>query len=139
MRSISLTRRQVQELTTIAIDALPNEGCAFLLGDNDSAEKVAAIHPMQNIDQSPVSFSMDPAQVLDIYNHADNKGMQVTAIFHSHPAKPSPSSTDIRFMQINPVVWLIYSTTEYQLKAFVYDDDAEMVKEIAILFVDAKE
>jgi hypothetical protein len=32
-------------------------------------------------------------------------------------------------MEINPVVWLIYSTTEWQLKAYVYD---EYVKEVTI-------
>jgi hypothetical protein len=35
-------------------------------------------------------------------------------------------------MEINPVVWVIYSTTERQLKAFVYDDDEELIKEIDI-------
>jgi hypothetical protein len=35
-------------------------------------------------------------------------------------------------MEINPVVWIIYSTTESQLKAFVYDDD-ELIKEIDII------
>jgi hypothetical protein len=34
-------------------------------------------------------------------------------------------------MEINPVVWVIYSTTESQLKAFVYDDE-EFIKEIDI-------
>jgi hypothetical protein len=37
-------------------------------------------------------------------------------------------------MEINPVIWLIYSTTESQLKAFVYDDD-DIVEEIAIAIV----
>lgn len=57
--------------------------------------------------------------------------MEVIAIFHSHPAKAWPSSTDIRFMEINPVVWVIYSTTESQLKAFLYDDH-EFIREIDI-------
>ena len=37
-------------------------------------------------------------------------------------------------MEINPVIWLIYSTTENQLKAFVYDDNY-IVEEIAIAIV----
>src|SRR5918992_380281 len=70
----------------------------------------------------------------DAYNLAESKGMQVIAIFHSHPAKPWPSSTDIKFMEINPVVWVIYSTTESRLKAFVYDDD-DFIKEIDIRII----
>ena len=128
MKTISLTAAQIRQLVGIAKDALPNESCAFLLGHND---KVAKILPMRNIDESPVTFSIEPTELLHAYNLAESKGMQVIAIFHSHPAKPWPSSTDIKFMEINPVVWVIYSTTESQLKAFVYDDD-EFIKEIDI-------
>ena len=129
MKTISLTAAQIRQLVGIAKDALPNESCAFLLGHND---KVAKILPMRNIDESPVTFSIEPAELLYAYNLAESKGMQVIAIFHSHPTKPWPSSTDIKFMEINPVVWVIYSTTERQLKAFVYDDDDELIKEIDI-------
>jgi proteasome lid subunit RPN8/RPN11 len=128
MKTISLTAAQIRQLAEIAKDALPNESCAFLLGHND---KVVKILPMRNSDESPVTFSIEPAELLHAYNLAESKGMQVIAIFHSHPAKPWPSSTDIKFMEINPVVWVIYSTTESQLKAFVYDDD-EFIKEIDI-------
>lgn len=131
MKTISLTAAQVRQLSEIAKDALPNESCAFLLGHDD---KVVKILPMRNIDESPVTFSIDPAELLHAYNLAESKGMQVIAIFHSHPAKPWPSSTDIKFMEINPVVWVIYSTTESQLKAFVYNDE-DFVKEIDIRII----
>ena len=130
---ISLTTAQIRELVQIAKDALPNESCAFLLGDNDTIVKIL---PMRNIDESPVTFSIEPAELLNAYNLAESKGIKVIAIFHSHPAKPSPSNTDRKFMQINPVIWLIYSTTESQLKAFVYDDD-DAVKEIPIRTISA--
>jgi [CysO sulfur-carrier protein]-S-L-cysteine hydrolase len=127
-QSISLTAGQIEELVSIAKDVLPEESCALLLGENNVVVKIL---PMRNVDQSPVTFSIESTELVDAYNLAESKGMQVVAIFHSHPTKPSPSRTDIKFMQINPVVWLIYSTTESQLKAFVYDDD-DTVKEIPI-------
>jgi proteasome lid subunit RPN8/RPN11 len=134
MNTISLTGAQITQLTRLAEDALPNESCAFLLGVND---KVVKILPMRNVDESPVTFSIEPTELLQAYDLAESKGMQVIAIFHSHPAKPSPSNTDIKFMQINPVVWVIYSTTESQLKAFVYDDK-DIVREIAIKITSAR-
>jgi [CysO sulfur-carrier protein]-S-L-cysteine hydrolase len=133
MNTISLTAVQITQLTRHAKDALPNESCAILLGDDD---KVVKILPMRNVDESPVTFSIDPTELIHAYDLAERKGMQVIAIFHSHPAKPLPSSTDIKFMQINPVVWVIYSTTESQLKAFVYDDN-DIVREIAIRIIGA--
>lgn len=135
MKTISLTTAQIRQLARIAKDALPNESCALLLGDND---KVLKILPMRNIDESPVTFSIEPAELLHAYNLAESKGMQVIAIFHSHPAKPWPSSIDIKFMEINPIVWVIYSTTESQLKAFVYDYDDDFAKEIGVRIVGAR-
>ncbi|HKH86298.1 MAG TPA: M67 family metallopeptidase [Nitrososphaera sp.] len=126
MQSISLTAGQIEELVSIAKDVLPNESCGLLLGENDA---VAEILPMRNVDESPLTFSIESTELVDAYNLAESKGLQVIAIFHSHPAQPSPSSTDIKFMEINPVVWLIYSTTEWRLKAYVYD---EYVKEVTI-------
>jgi proteasome lid subunit RPN8/RPN11 len=126
MQSISLTTGQIQELVSIAKDVLPNESCGLLLGENDA---VVEILPMRNVDESPLTFSIESTELVDAYNLAESKGLQVIAIFHSHPAQPSPSSTDIKFMEINPVVWLIYSTTEWRLKAYVYD---EYVKEVTI-------
>jgi proteasome lid subunit RPN8/RPN11 len=126
MQSISLTAGQIKELASIAKDVLPDESCALLLGENNI---VVEILPMRNVDESPITFSIESTELVHAYNLAESKGLQVIAIFHSHPAKPSPSNTDIKFMEINPVVWLIYSTTEWRLKAYVYDDD---IKEVTI-------
>ncbi|MEP0826284.1 MAG: M67 family metallopeptidase [Nitrososphaera sp.] len=129
--TISLTAKQVEQLTKIARDALPNESCAFLLGESNATTTttttVAEILPMRNVDESELSFSMEPQEVLHAYELAEKKGLQVIGIFHSHPGKPSPSRTDEKFMEINPVVWLIYSTTEGRLKAYMYDSDLSEV------------
>jgi hypothetical protein len=39
-------------------------------------------------------------------------------------------------MQINPVIWLIYSTTEYEIRAFVHEDN-DVIREIAINIIAA--
>jgi [CysO sulfur-carrier protein]-S-L-cysteine hydrolase len=126
MQTISLTARQIKELVSIAKGVLPDESCALLLGKKDI---VVEILPMRNVEKSPVTFRIGSTELLRAYNLAESKGLGIIAIFHSHPAEPSPSNTDIKFMEINPVVWLIYSTTEWQLKAYIYDDD---LKEVAI-------
>jgi proteasome lid subunit RPN8/RPN11 len=131
MQTISLTTAQIEELISIAKHALPNESCAFLLGKD---ETVVEVLPMRNGDNSPITFSIDPEDILSSYNLAEKKQVDVIAIFHSHPAKPSPSETDRKFMEINPVIWLIYSTTEGQLNAFIYDDE---VKQVGIRIVDS--
>lgn len=126
LMEISLTTGQVEQLINIAKDSIPNESCAFLLGRDDT---VAEIWPMRNADKSQVSFSIEPQELLQAYDLAERKKMQVIGIFHSHPARPVPSSTDKKFMEINPVVWLIYSTTEHSFKAYIHDND---VREVAV-------
>jgi [CysO sulfur-carrier protein]-S-L-cysteine hydrolase len=126
MQSISLTAGQIEELVRIAKAMLPDESCALLLGESNAVVKIL---PMRNVDESPVTFSIESTELLRAYDLAQSEGLQVIAIFHSHPGKPSPSGTDRKFMEINPVTWLIFSTTEWQLKAYIYDDD---VKEVLI-------
>ena len=123
---ISLAPTQMEQLARLARSSLPNESCAFLLGKKD---RVVEILAMQNADQSAISFSIEPQDVLRAYDVAESKKLQVIGIFHSHPARPAPSNTDKNFMEINPVVWLIYSTTEQEFKAYVYDSD---VREVAV-------
>lgn len=123
---ISLAARQLEQLANVAKEALPTESCALLLGRND---RVVEILPMQNADASAVTFRIEPQELLRAYDLAESKKLQVIGIFHSHPARPAPSGTDRKFMEINPVVWLIYSTTEQRFKAYVYDSD---IREVAI-------
>lgn len=133
MKTIFLSAAQIRKLEGIAKGALPNESCAFLLGHND---KVKEILEVRNSDESPVTFRIESKDLLNAYYLAESKGLQVIAIFHSHPTKPWPSSTDVKFMEINPIVWVIYSTTDAQLKAFIHDDD--LVKEVHIRIIDAR-
>ena len=127
--SIILTSGQLDQLAALARQSLPNESCAFLLGKGEKETTVTEILTMRNADESIISFSIEPKELLQAYDLAEKKKLQVIGIFHSHPARPSPSGTDIKFMEINPVVWLIYSTTNGQFKAYIYDND---VREVAV-------
>ena len=127
--TIILTAGQLDSLASLAKQSLPNESCAFLLGKGENEVTVTDVLPMQNADQSMVSFSIEPKELLQAYELAEKKNLQIVGIFHSHPATPVPSITDTKFMEINPVVWLIYSTINKEFKAYVYDDS---VREVAV-------
>lgn len=125
MQIITITLRSAHFdfLVRIAKESLPLECCAFLLGSGENDFLVHEILPMKNVDESKFSFSIEPEQLMYAYGLAEKKKLQIVGIFHSHPSKPVPSLTDVRFMEINPVVWLIYSTITNQLKGYIYDDD----------------
>jgi [CysO sulfur-carrier protein]-S-L-cysteine hydrolase len=124
---IVLSYEQLDELAHLAKDSLPNESCAFLLGRGESEVIVDEIFQMNNADQSMISFSIEPQELLRAYQLAEKKKLQIVGIFHSHPAEPVPSSIDRRFMEINPVVWLIYSSVTNQFRAYIYCDKVREV------------
>lgn len=124
---IALTARQLAELEGIAKQSLPNESCALLLGKENN---VVEVLPIANAGLSVVSFTIPPEELLQAYRLAESKNLEVMGIFHSHPSVPAPSRTDEKYMEINPVVWLIYSTTQNRFGAWVFDDrvrEVEMV------------
>jgi [CysO sulfur-carrier protein]-S-L-cysteine hydrolase len=125
---IILTTLQHNNLVSLAKNTLPNESCAILAGKT-TGKDVHIINsiPMKNSDSSKVTFSMDPQRLIDIYQKVEKQDMYVVGIFHSHPAEPTPSSIDKKFMEINPVVWIIYSTITHQSRAYIFE---EKIKEI---------
>ena len=55
---------------------------------------------------------------------AENKKMEIIGIFHSHPNSDAfPSNTDKKFMQSNPVAWIIYSGINKNFRAFVVESE----------------
>jgi proteasome lid subunit RPN8/RPN11 len=108
-------------LTKFAKDALPLESCALLLGkEKYPADIVHDVVLLRNNDQSRNSFSIDPSDLFSAYQLASRLGLGIVGIFHSHPSLPQPSQKDKKFMELNPIVWLIYSTLNHEYSAFLY-------------------
>jgi proteasome lid subunit RPN8/RPN11 len=129
---IRLNDDKVESLVSLARNSLPWESCALLLGKINSENLdeilVSDVIPVKNIDSSPVSFSIDPVDLMKAYQLSEARNQQVVGIFHSHPAEPFPSSTDKRYMKINPVVWLIYSTVTNESRAYIFEDRLKEVE-----------
>ncbi len=117
-----LSSRHVSELKKLAADSLPLESCALLAGKINSNDVVVSeIIVTRNADRSQVTFSIEPDELLNAYNKAESLALDIIAIFHSHPAPAKPSSTDAKYMEINPIPWLIMSTLNNDMKAFLFD------------------
>lgn len=132
---ILLNNSHLNALTKLAISSLPNESCAILLGKRvDTKSIVNSILPMNNSLHSSVAFNINPDDLYNAYNKARLLKLDVISIFHSHPSKLLPSKTDQIFMVINPVIWIIYSTSLNNFKAFIFDN-FDHFKEISIRFI----
>ena len=122
---IILTKAQRQILSTEAINKKPNESCALLFGKKDN-EKITVneIFLTENIEKSPINFTISNEQLIQGYKIAEDKGLEVIGIFHSHPdSEPFPSETDKKFMEINPVTWVIFSPLTNEFKAYMFESE----------------
>lgn len=103
---------------------LPEEACAILGGIADAdMHIVREVMVLENVDHSPVSFSMSGTQLIRAYGHAAHLGIDVIGVFHSHPGSAAvPSLKDQRYMEINDVIWLIYSVKYDTMGAWMISD-----------------
>ena len=125
MECIVLTQKEKDKLVTHAIEQQPNESCAMLLGEKiDDAWNVKEVFLIFNIDKSQTNFTISPEELLKGYQIAEKNQLEVVGIFHSHPNSDAiPSNTDKKFMQNNPVPWIIFSGVNNDLKAYLLDSD----------------
>lgn len=105
---------------------LPGEAVALLFGIiSENIVCVNRVEPMENESKaSRTAFSVNPEKEYKLLLDAEEQGESLVGIYHSHPAPPEPSTTDLRNMRLNPVIWLIASksTGSWITKAYVLKD-----------------
>ena len=123
MECIVLTQKEKDKLVAHAIGQQPSESCAMLLGKKvDNSWNVKEVFLTQNIDNSQTNFTISPEELLEGYQLAEKLHLELVGVFHSHPNSDAiPSNTDKKFMQNNPVPWIIFSGVNNDLKAYLLD------------------
>ena len=121
MQRIILSQSDKKTLSEYSENQKPNESCALLFGKDN---QVSDLFLTENIEKSPVNFTISNKQLIEGYKIAEEKKVDVIGIFHSHPNSDAyPSNTDKKFMQSNPVVWIIYSGINKNFKAFLLESN----------------
>ena len=125
MEFVFLAQKEKDQLITHAIEQQPHESCAMLLGKKvDDAWNIKEVFLTQNIDNSQINFTISPEELLKGYQLAEKMHLELVGIFHSHPnSDTTPSDTDKKFMQNNPVPWIIFSGVTNDLTAYLLDSD----------------
>ncbi|MCH9657862.1 M67 family metallopeptidase [archaeon] len=128
MQKIILSQSNKKILSEYSENQKPNESCAILFGKRN---QVSDMFLTENIEKSPVNFTISNEQLIEAYKIAEVKNMEIVGIFHSHPNSDAfPSNTDEKFMQSNPVAWIIYSGINKNFRAFILESD---ITEIQII------
>lgn len=121
---ILISSKQKYVLKRHAQDEFPLESCALLFGKKDN--DLVFVHDVfltNNIEKSSINFTISNVDLIQGYSKAEKLGVDVVGIFHSHPnSEAIPSQTDRKFMEINPVVWVIYSSPKQEFRAFILEN-----------------
>jgi len=121
LQGIILSQSDKKTLSEYSENHKPYESCALLFGKDN---QVSDLFLTENIEKSPVNFTISNEQLIEGYKIAEEKKVDVIGIFHSHPNSDAfPSNTDKKFMQSNPVVWIIYSGINKNFKAFLLESN----------------
>lgn len=121
MQKIKLSQTDKKILSEYSENQKPNESCALLFGKDNT---VMDLFLTENIEKSPVNFAISSKQLIEGYKIAEEKHMEVIGIFHSHPdSEAYPSNTDKKFMQSNPVAWIIYSGINKNFRAYFLESE----------------
>jgi len=117
---LELTKEQLDLLRREARKSQPIEACALLFGKIIKGKAtVTRIITAPNILKSTVRFEIDPKIVYAAFEQADREGLEFIGLFHSHPAPPSPSAIDLKYMQLwGDAIWLILSSIDGSMSAF---------------------
>jgi [CysO sulfur-carrier protein]-S-L-cysteine hydrolase len=104
---LTIPQTIIDAITAHAQRDFPLEACG-ILGGTDGV--VTEQYPMKNTDQSNEHFTLEPKEQFAVIKDLRAKGIEMLAIYHSHPETPArPSEEDIRLALTPNVSYVIVS------------------------------
>jgi proteasome lid subunit RPN8/RPN11 len=94
-RPLRITSAVIEQIGQHVIAGYPHEACGLLVGKGAMAE-VLEFHPTDNDAKSARVYTINPKQHLLIERDAENRGLEVIGVVHSHThTEAYPSPTDV--------------------------------------------
>lgn len=112
-----------------AREAAPKEACGLIVG---RAGVPTRLIRCANAHETPTTrYRIDPLEQLHAFREMDERGEELVAIYHSHPAsQPYPSPTDRAEAHYPDAVYVLTSlrTEEPELEAYRIRDTGAVVR-----------
>ncbi len=137
----NISKNIVEKIDTCIKLTSPNEASGYILGKIQEVKNnngdfsynydSVSFHCIESSIGSTVSFLLGNDQkILELSEHLmKNENLKLIAIFHSHPAGTTPSSTDKRNMKyyhnsglkkFTHLIWIIVDSQNKEMKGFIY-------------------
>ncbi len=113
-----IARALIEQVVAQARAEAPNECCGLIAARDGVA---VAVHPARNAARSPLRYEMDGAEQYRLQNAIEDAGLDLGAIYHSHPRSPAlPSPTDVNLAFYPEALYVIVGLagTEPEVRAW---------------------
>ncbi len=123
MLSLEIGSDIFEQMVEYAQEKVPIEACGILAGKDGKVEK---LYKMTNIDNSGTHFMMEPREQFGVVKDMRSCGLEMMAIYHSHPETLArPSAEDIRLALMPDMIYVIVSLQNAEapdVKGFLVND-----------------
>ncbi|MCP4761723.1 MAG: hypothetical protein GY870_08075 [archaeon] len=131
---MSIKKELYEKLKQISANSYPNESCALIFGTitkKKSENYVKYSYNSVKIDKfesskpDPYSFIIEDYELLgQKWIKAQEEGLKLISIFHSHPSGAFPSNIDKKYMKqmgkaYPNIIWTIYGNESRELNGFI--------------------
>lgn len=135
--SLRLSPEQFRSIVEHADDCRPEEACGILAGADGVVERVFL---MENAEHSETFYMMDSREQFQVFDTIEAEGLELLAIFHSHPHSPAlPSQQDLELAFYPDALYLIVSLMEGEPDAHLFRIADRQVEEAQLIIADREE
>jgi len=123
----------IDSIVAHAKSGVPIEMCGYLASQDGVVTKH---YELKNVDNSEDHFTFDPKEQFDTIKDARNNGLEVCAVYHSHPVTPArPSAEDIKLAYDPNISYVIVSLANggSDVKSFKIKDKQVSPEDIEIV------
>jgi proteasome lid subunit RPN8/RPN11 len=122
-----------QTMLDHVLACMPEEACGIVAGRQGI---VAQVRPIENAAHSPFRFRMEPRGQVEALLDLEARGLELLAIYHSHPSgPPGPSATDVAELTYPEAAAMIWCSEggQWWARAFDLSGPGPVETEIEIL------
>ena len=138
-KTLSVPRTIKEEVIQYCQSRWPKEACGILAANKRSeipGREIVQMYTMTNVEDSPVGYSMDPREQLQLEKTMRQRGQKLAGIFHSHTASEAyPSPVDVAHAISPDISYVLVSLKKREAPDFKsYRIDGSVVTEEDVWF-----
>ena len=131
MKTLKLNREVLDRILRHCVESYPYECCGLMLGREDEGGKIVVdVVRVRNVHEEDrrVRYMIDPMEYYEVERQAEQRGLKVVGIYHSHPNVPArPSQYDLNhsFPWYSYLIVSVSGEKVNEYRSWVRDDSGD--------------